>query len=221
MNDGRLRDGDRLLFIGDSITDAGRNRDSPNDLGNGFVKIISECLADETNPDVTVINRGIGGNRAVDLQSRWDRDCIAGRPDVLTILVGVNDTWRRFDEGRPTTTLAFGRSMDDLVTRALHNGVRRLVLIEPFTLPVGVVTPVWVDDLTQKTEIIRALAEATRSVLLPAATLFSSQARNQPAETLLSDGVHPTRIGHNLLARAWLDLVVAGRDVDERPAGVR
>jgi acyl-CoA thioesterase I len=81
------------LFTGDSITDAGRRTDPSGYLGAGYVRRIAE-MASAGNPALTVVNTGIGGNRTTDLAARWEEDVILRSPNVLTILVGVNDTWR-------------------------------------------------------------------------------------------------------------------------------
>ena len=96
----------RLVFVGDSLTDAGRDRADDASLGDGHVRRIADALA-ARGDQVVVLNRGIAGNRARDLEARWEDDVLAQRPDVLTIHVGVNDMWRRFDAGDPTTAEEF------------------------------------------------------------------------------------------------------------------
>ena len=94
----------KVLFQGDSITDAGRDYADPHHLGDGYPKYAAEAIRDRF-PDETFefINLGISGNRTTDLLERWQKDCIAVQPDVLSILIGINDTWRRYDSNLPMT----------------------------------------------------------------------------------------------------------------------
>ena len=120
-----------ILLTGDSITDAGRDRDDLTSWGDGYASLIGQALADQT-----VINTGISGNRVVDLQGRWDADVLAHTPAVLSIMIGINDTWRRFDRDDPTSTEAYDAGYRDIVSRAQAAGVKRIILVEPFLLPV-------------------------------------------------------------------------------------
>ncbi|MBW7458685.1 GDSL family lipase, partial [Paenibacillus sepulcri] len=91
-----------VLFQGDSITDAGRNREDGNSLGSGYANIAT-ALFTSKHPEkqVRFLNRGIGGDRVVDLERRWERDCLELKPTWLSIYIGINDTWRRYDRGIP------------------------------------------------------------------------------------------------------------------------
>ncbi|MEO7016891.1 MAG: SGNH/GDSL hydrolase family protein [Leifsonia sp.] len=209
-----LRAGDRILFIGDSITDAGRDRADSSALGDGtvlgdgYVRVVAQTLAGrQPELGLTVLNRGIGGDRAADVQARWQEDCLALEPTVVSLLVGVNDTWRRFDSGQPTSTEAFESAVRDILTRARDALHPRFVLLEPFTLPVPPVTPEWRADLEPRIAVVRALAAEFDAVLVPTDDLFAFWARERPAADLLSDGVHPTPLGHELMAEAWLGAV--------------
>ena len=128
---------DKVVFIGDSITDAGRDRNRPDDLGDGYVARIAEAITSRWPTSATrVLNRGVGGNRAIDVKKRWDVDCRDLHPDVVSLLVGVNDTWRRFDEGAVTTAEEFTDIVGTLLAGLSADGVDQVVLIEPFALPV-------------------------------------------------------------------------------------
>src|ERR1700754_764879 len=88
-----------IVFTGDSITDCDRRTD-PEGLGDGYVRLLAG------SPELAgfdVRNRGISGNRVLDLQERWENDVVAEQPAILSVLVGINETWRRYDSGDPTT----------------------------------------------------------------------------------------------------------------------
>lgn len=202
---------DKVVFIGDSITDAGRDRNRPDDLGDGYVARIAEAITSRWPTSATrVLNRGVGGNRAIDVKKRWDVDCRDLHPDVVSLLVGVNDTWRRFDEGVVTTAEEFTDIVGTLLAGLSADGVDQVVLIEPFALPVGVVTPEWEADLRPRIEAVRTLALEHGFLLLRASDRFEEWARQHHPSELLADGVHPTPLGHRLLAGAWLETAMPG-----------
>jgi lysophospholipase L1-like esterase len=205
-----LRAYDCILFIGDSVTDAGRVRIDGSSLGDGYVRDVAALLASR-HPElgVTILNRGVGGDRAVDLQARWTRDCLELEPTVVTVLIGINDTWRRFDFDDPTTTQAYEASLRDILDQARVGLNPRFVLIEPFALPVPPVTAEWRPDLDPRIGVIGRLAEEYGAVLVPADELFAGWALEYGAPALAADGVHATALGHDLLAGAWMDAVGA------------
>jgi lysophospholipase L1-like esterase len=194
-----------LVFIGDSITEDGRRIDDPYDLGTGYVARVARQRA-AAGADDRVVNSGIGGNRAVDLAARWDRDCLAHDPDLVSIHVGINDTWRRYDGGEATSTDAFESVYRSLVMRSTDAGAR-LVLIEPFLLALTPEQATWREDLDPKIDVVRELAREFDATLVEADVAFTRAAlEGDPAE-LLWDGVHPTDAGRDLLARTWHETV--------------
>ena len=193
-----------VLFIGDSITDSDRLHDRPDSLGVGYVARIVEWYALE-NPDAQVrfVNLGIGGDRVADLRRRWTTDCLELEPDVVSIMIGINDTWRRYDEDDPTTTEDFAADYRDILDRTIEIGAR-VVLVEPFLLPVRPEQWEWRTDLDPKIAVVRRLA-AEFGALLVATDGPMAQAAAATGPTYWAyDGVHPTPAGHALLARAWL-----------------
>ncbi|MFJ4623857.1 GDSL-type esterase/lipase family protein [Streptomyces sp. NPDC088812] len=199
----------RLVFQGDSITAAGRDTDDDRSLGHGYVAAVAETLiATGSAPDV--LNRGISGHRAADLRARWDRDAVQLKPDVLSVLVGINDTWRRYDSQDPTSTADYERDYRALLL-PFRDGGTRLVLIEPFLVPVRPEQWEWRADLDPRIQVVRRLAAEFDAQLLAADGLLNQAAREAGDPTAIADdGVHLTALGHARLAAEWTRLVRVG-----------
>ncbi|MCC2334581.1 SGNH/GDSL hydrolase family protein [Cellulomonas wangsupingiae] len=206
-----LRPGDRVLLTGDSITDWGRDRDQPDSpwgLGHGYAGIVA-ALAGARRPDLdlTFHNRGIGGDTTRMLRERWQPDALDLEPTVVSILVGVNDTWRRFDSGAVTSVEEYEGHYRAILQATRERLDPRFVLVEPFVLPVPPVQPAWREDLNPRIHVVRRLAAEYDAALVPADGLFAAAAARTPPERWAFDGVHPTAAGHGLLAEAWLAAV--------------
>jgi lysophospholipase L1-like esterase len=187
-----------ILFQGDSVTDCGRDRSDPDSLGGGYPLYVSQAL-----PGVKVLNRGISGHRAKDLAARWQEDCLALSPDIVSILIGINDVWRRYDSSDPTSDAAFEASYRKLLEPLAERRVKRL-LIQPFLLDVSAGVAAMREDLDGKQAVVRRLAEEFGAALLDADALFREAvaARGAAPAHYAEDGVHPTQAGHRLLAEA-------------------
>lgn len=197
--------GSTILFIGDSITDCHRDRQDPDSLGDGFAALAAAGFA-AANPRTPVrfLNRGIGGDRAVDLRGRWRRDCLDLEPDVVSIMIGINEVWRRYDRADPTSSPAFEADYRDVLERTAKLGAR-LIMMEPFLLPVDDAQRTWREDLDEKLTVVRALAEDFGATLIPTDRLMTDAAESAGGpDVLAADGVHPTPAGHAVLANAWL-----------------
>ena len=207
----RIAAGATVLFQGDSITDADRARFYPDDLGRGYALMAAGWFgARAPERGVRFLNRGIGGDRAVDLLARWDDDCLALRPDLLSILVGINETWRAFDDDDPTPTDAFERVYRELLSRTREAlPATRFILMEPFSLPVAPERAAWRADLDPKIQVVRRLAWEFDALLVPLDGLFAQACARREPSFWAEDGVHPTPAGHALIARAWLRAVGA------------
>lgn len=203
----------KVLFQGDSITDCGRERIDVNDpqyarrgLGPGYPYLIANRLLCDRGADAwQFFNFGISGNRVVDLYARWKADCINLRPDILSILIGVNDTWHekarqngvevpRYDQ--------FYRMLLDWTLKELP-GIK-LVLLEPFVFQFGAVEPDWLDEINQRREVVAKIARDYQAVFVPLQSVFNDALKRAPQEFWLADGVHPMPAGHQLIADAWL-----------------
>jgi acyl-CoA thioesterase I len=188
-----------VIFIGDSVTDCGRRDDAPGFLGDGYVRMIAERL-----PDRRVINVGINGNRVVDLRDRWHIDVTEQNPDVLSVLVGINDTWRRYDENDPTSAAAFEADYRAILEQTVPLAPK-LILVEPFVLPVTEEQEHWHDDLDEKRAVVARLASEFGAEFVPLQSLLARAAEAYGAKAFADDGVHPTELGHRLIAEAWLE----------------
>jgi acyl-CoA thioesterase-1 len=203
-----LIDQDVVLFQGDSVTDVGRDRTTLEDLGNGYpMQAAAWFAALHPEKQVRFINKGISGNRTIDLKARWDEDCVRLQPTVVSILIGINDCWRRYDYNDPTPVEEFAANYRFLLTRLKKTAVRQIVLCEPFVLPVPADRRQWREDLDPKIAVVRDLAREFHTPLLPLDGIFNSAATRQPPEFWVPDGVHPSPAGHALIAKEWLRLM--------------
>ncbi|UJP38619.1 SGNH/GDSL hydrolase family protein [Cellulomonas palmilytica] len=197
---------DRVLFQGDSITDWGRDREDPQSLGHGWVAIAA-ALAGARRPDLelTFTNRGVGGDTAGLVRDRWEEDALALKPTVISLLVGINDTWRRYDSGRTTSTEEYEEHYRAMLDSAHERLDVRFVLVEPFLLPQSPEQEAWREDLDPRIAVVRSLAKEYGARLLAADLLFTEATEAAGAAHWSSDGVHLTPAGNGLLAEAWLD----------------
>ncbi|WP_328540235.1 SGNH/GDSL hydrolase family protein [Streptomyces sp. NBC_00344] len=200
-----------ILFQGDSITDSDRVSDHEG-LGNGYVRRCADALeAAHPGSGLTILNRGVSGNRVTDLRARWQEDTIALKPDLVSIMVGINDTWRRYDAGDPTPVEAYEKDYRHILSRVRDELGADIILIEPFLLPVSPEQWEWREDLDPRIMAVRRLAAEFDASLLAADGLLSQAVRAVGgAEQLTPDGVHPTPVGDEVIARAWTELVGLG-----------
>jgi len=158
--------------------------------------------------DVTFLNRGISGNRLVDLEGRWDADCLDLKPTWLSILIGINDVWRRYDSNDATSCDDYTDGYRRILQRAVEAGIK-LIICEPFVLPYPADRATWREDLDPKIHAARDLAAEFHAIYVPFDGLFAAAATRACAPTWAGDGVHPTQSGHALMADAWLRAVDA------------
>ncbi len=201
----RLSPSSHLLFIGDSITASNRSEDSVS-LGNGYVAVIAERLK-HLYPKLIVTNRGISGNTSFDLVARWKEDCLDIKPSIVSILIGINDTWRRYDHGIATDISKFEENYRSILDRTTIALKASLVLCEPFLLPLSDDQKLWHLDLDPKRRLIKGLANEYGAAFVPLHEAFQKAAATGKAYDLTEDGVHPTQKGHQLIADTWLKCV--------------
>lgn len=199
-----------ILFQGDSITDCGRARDvsGPNTgLGAGYAQMTaSRLLCDKAEDALRIYNRGISGNRIVDLYARWKIDALNLNPDVVSILIGVNDTWHEFGSKNGVEIPRFEKFYQMLLewTTQARPGVK-LVLCEPFVFVCGAVSREWLPEINERREVVRKMAKGFGAIFIPYQDIFDAALKRASAEYWLADGVHPTYAGHQLMSEAWLN----------------
>lgn len=192
----------KLLFLGDSVTDAGRDFENDRELGHGYVKIIADQLEQE---DVTVINRGVSANRVADLHRRIEADAISLQPDVVTIMIGINDTWFSFSRWEDTSVTAFKEVYRVILNRIKTETNAELILMEPLVLLYPEDRKEWRGDLDPKIGAVRELAAEFGATLIPLDGLMNALAIKHGPTFLAEDGVHPTKAGHEAIASTWLE----------------
>ncbi len=195
----KLKSGMKILFDGDSITDAGRDREDKYSL-SGYNRYISGSLA---ALGIECFNRAISGHRTCDLLSRIEEECREIKPDLVSILIGINDTWRRFDSNLLTTPAAFEDNYRGIL-EIVKKYAGQIVLLEPFLLPVDPDKTCFREDLDPKIQVVRRLAREYAVDFLPLDGLFAEACVHMAPQNFSEDGVHPNENGHRFIAGQWL-----------------
>ena len=195
----------RILFQGDSITDASRDRDDYHHLGDGYAHFASELIKNRhPNCDFEFINLGLNGHTAEDLRNRWQRDCIDLQPDVVSILIGINDTWHHAEKQDWIPNDKFEESYRSLLTQIKEKTNAKIIMIEQFLL----YTPdkdFFHVDLDPKIQITRKLAREFADVFIPMDGIFASHCLQIEPTKWAGDGVHPSEAGARLIADHYAD----------------
>ncbi|CAN2178651.1 TesA Lysophospholipase L1 and related esterases [Candidatus Nanopelagicaceae bacterium] len=189
------------VFIGDSVTDCGRLEVPP--FGDGYVFNI----ANSTRLSGEIINVGTSGHRLVDLENRWNTDVLAHQPTLVSVAIGINDTWRRYDDNDPTSAEAFEDSYRRVLAATKAQGNPELVLCEPFLLAVRDEMNTWREDLDPKIAVVHKLATEFKAKLVPFDQRFNDLAKEMSMSELAEDGIHPSKLGHQIMADLWLRTV--------------
>jgi lysophospholipase L1-like esterase len=208
---GYFAERETILFQGDSITEWWRDdSDARKSLGSGYALIVASMLTIMCpSVDFTFINRGVSGNRLKDLEERWTEDCIALKPTIVSIMIGVNDMWRRYDSGDPTLAEVFESRYQVILERVKNELGAKIIILEPFLLPLRDEQREWRDDLNPKIAAIHRVAAGFGALHIPLDSHFAAAAREKPATFWTTDGVHPTIAGNGLIADAWIQAVFA------------
>ena len=199
--------GARVLFYGDSITDAGRSRTVDTEWGRGYAARTARAYqALLPEQEIVFLNRGISGNTSADLLTRYEQDVLALQPDFVSVMIGINDTWRRYDSNDITSKEQFETNLTELLEK-IKKGLpdTKLMLIEPFLLPTDPEKEIFWEDLGPKIEVVRRLARKYADVYLPMnGILTNSLIEKVPTEELSYDGVHLSDPGCAIMAKEYL-----------------
>ena len=199
----------KILFLGDSITDMGRTYENDNVfMGNGHVFYIAGDLKRE-DPSIQIVNRGISGNRVVDLYARIKSDVWNLEPNILSILIGVNDVWHEINSKNGVDLERFTKVYDMLIEdtiKVLPN--IKIILCEPFVLKGSETEENYNEFLKVKdyAKVVKRLAEKYNLEFLPLQEVLDSAAKKSQASDYLFDGVHPDVAGARLIADEWMKL---------------
>ncbi len=203
----------KILFQGDSITDAGRDRNnqSPNNsrgLGDGYpVLVAGHLLSKHAASKPTIHNRGISGNKVPDLTNRWQADCLDLKPDVLSILIGVNDIWHKLNGKYAGTVADYETGFRELLEKTRSELPKtRIMICEPFVLRCGAINDKWFPEFDERRAVAKKLAESMSLDFVPFQTMFDEATEIAPPNYWAGDGVHPTLAGHSLMANKWLEV---------------
>jgi len=198
----------RILFQGDSITDAGRSGLYEHEIGWGYANLVSAELGYKYPNQYAFINRGISGNRISDLIARMQMDIINLKPDVMSILIGVNDAWHVFQDNNGVQTELYEK-LYDLLIKEVKNALPmiRILILEPFVLE-GMCTEAYYGDLRREVEkralAAKRIADKHGLEFVPLQSRFDEACKSVPATYWLVDGIHPTPAGHEVIAREWI-----------------
>lgn len=201
-----------ILFQGDSITDAGRKKDRyyANDgagMGLGYVhQIVTTLLGKHPTKNLKCYNRGISGHKVFQLSNRWEEDCLQIQPDILSILIGVNDFWHTLNWGYDGTVEVYEkdfRALLDRTKKALPN--IQLIIAEPFVLRgTAIVEEKWYPAFSAYQKAAKSVANDYGATFIPLQSIFDKALEIAPVSYWCPDGVHPSLAGAHLMAEAWL-----------------
>jgi lysophospholipase L1-like esterase len=209
-----IAQGNTILFQGDSITDAGRDKKNQvanlqKSFGGGYAWMAaSNLLVTSPHLNLRIYNRGISGNKVHQLAARWDRDCLDLKPDLLSILIGVNDIWHGLNGKYQGTVKTYEDDYISLLQRtkkALPD--TRIVICEPFVLRCGAVNENWFPEFDHYRKSAVKVASQFGAILVPFQSMFDEAVKYAPAKHWAGDGVHPSSHGSSLMAQFWLNAV--------------
>lgn len=199
----------KLLFVGDSITDCGRDYQANGlDLGTGYVAQVQALLsAHHPDAQMCILNTGISGNRVTDLELRWDTDVLAHQPDWVVLMIGINDVWRHFDNPRmeQVTLEAYSAKLERLIQRTLPE-VKGMIVMSPFFLESNLGDPMR-EMMDHYGTASRVIAERLGQRFVDVQAAFDTWLAHNESTELCADRVHPNAIGHTIIASAFLNAV--------------
>jgi lysophospholipase L1-like esterase len=199
-----------FLFQGDSITDAERKREDVNNFGFGYPNIVASKYLSENIGEYQFINKGISGNRVVDLYARIKCDIINLKPDYMSILIGINDVWHELSSQNGVDNEKFKKILSMLIEEVKEALPEiKIIMLEPFVLKGPATEEQW-SEFRSETELraksVKAVAEKYNLKFVPLQEKFDELSKNIETTYWLADGVHPTAAGHGIIAKALADV---------------
>ncbi len=208
-----LKQNQTILFIGDSITDCQRREPPYAPLGRGYVHFAANfLLAARPHLNLTIENRGVGGDTTSDLLSRWDQDCLLLKSNIVSIMIGINDLWRKFGETSECQNTHIGpaeyeQNLSTLLRCVKDECSSQLILMEPFMFCDNPDNSM-LADLDGYISIVHTLADEFNAVLVPVHTAYMALKDKHPANQWAEDTVHPYTWAHAWIAKQWLDVII-------------
>jgi len=209
-----LPKGTTILFQGDSITDAGRDKknqiaNQQKALGAGYAWMAaSHLLIKNPQLNLTIHNRGISGNKVHQLANRWDKDCLDLKPDILSIMIGVNDIWHGLNGKYEGTVKTYEDDFLNLMERTRKALPKtQFVICEPFVLRCGAVNGKWFPEFDRYRAAARKVADQNNATFVPFQSMFDEAVQYAPPKHWAGDGVHPSSHGASLMAHFWTQSV--------------
>jgi lysophospholipase L1-like esterase len=210
-----LLKGQIILFQGDSITDSGRAKDDPgfntsHSLGSGYPMLTAAAILEKhAELDLKICNKGISGNKVYQLVDRWETDCFAVKPDILSILIGVNDIWHKLNGTYNGTVEIYRKdfiALLEMTKRVLPNV--KLILGEPFGVRgIKAVNDNWYPEFYEYQKASREIATQFGAAFIPYQAIFDEAQKHAPGVYWTADGVHPSLAGAQLMSQAWLQTI--------------
>lgn len=199
----------KILFQGDSITDAGRARDNDVNIGEGYPLLVKASLGFESPGQYEFVNRGISGNRVVDVYARIRNDIINIKPDVMSILIGVNDVWHEFAESPNGVSADKYFKIYDMLIEEVKSALPdiKIMIMEPFVLKACATEGNWESfnlEVKKRAEMAKKIAQKYDLPYIALQDGFDKLSVNIEKNYWLSDGVHPTAMGHEYIKGEWL-----------------
>ncbi|MEQ8338158.1 MAG: SGNH/GDSL hydrolase family protein [Cyclobacteriaceae bacterium] len=211
----KLPDSLSVVFQGDSITDAGRSKESErandfNNMGRGYAMLAcAELVGGFPRTSWQLYNRGISGNKVPQLDARWQKDCLDMQPDVVSILIGVNDYWHTFTHDYKGTPSSYEKDFDALLTRTKNDrpGVK-LIIGEPFALKEGSAIKKiekWYPEFYEYQKAAKSVSDKHGAAWIPYQKIFDEACDTTSYAHWSGDGVHPSFAGAHLMAKSWME----------------
>jgi len=202
-----LKPNSSIVFIGDSITDAGRLEAAHKPFGYGYVHFVAyRLLAKYPEYNINIINTGISGDTILDLKGRWEKNCLKHNPDILSVLIGINDVFRQYTGRLEDAVLLneYQLTYKRLLSLAKEKNNCQLILMEPFLFCEDKANPAY-KALQQYIQAVRVLADQFNAVLVPLQELINKKIKEVPPEKFSDDMVHPYLWAHAWIAQQWLE----------------